>query len=576
MKFAIVSMLVISTHLKASIAHDYNGGHDPFIFAFLTNILFFSTGSMKPDDASAEKSSLMTTGQVEASSLLPSNIPNTTHCMASADLDGIAASSQPLDLPSWTPLRTSGDDGNSPASPDCEDKELAAGAGAEVSKVISPWQDQWSSTATSVVKGLEHRSSVSIDSGKPNSSSLHTKTGKVKKVRFDGVVITSKPPPSRRSTVGTQPQTAQRPRPASSSTALTLVDALQHAFAANKHDGPSPPRPTRGSLDQDGDANTEDEDDQPKLNNRLLAPLSPKQRRLTRAAVLDPSVEATDSTSEDTTPAPQAILRRQTKRLRAISYEANAALVDAALGTVLAPVVWQMEPDCGLQVEELGPEVGQRVHAISDGVGGHETKAPASVDSEDQLPTSALTVPARVERSAVLTPYLSRGAKFRQRLDLMFGEDATVRVDKGARPRSAVYDLFTPLDSPSRELGPTRRLSESPARSHSESTESPSVGPDSSTELTSQASDLAIHRSTKRHWQLPQTPEDDEVGPTTKKPKVDIGEEQIGGWIGALQRLVKGKVHVHEEALDTLSIVLAEIESAKDGLDTDDPMVSYS
>ncbi|KAF9242911.1 hypothetical protein BU15DRAFT_60198 [Melanogaster broomeanus] len=576
---------VISTCLKASTAYGCNGGWagtistlssestnepscDPFIFAFLTSVLFFGMVSMQLD-ASAEKAPLMTTGQVEPSPLLnPTSQHHITqvHCMpvASTELDGIAASSQPLNLPSRTPLKTPGGGENSPASSEYEDMELPARA--EVA-------GQWSSTATSssLFKGLEHQRSGSIDSGKPTSSesSLHTKTGKARKVRFDGVVITSKPPLSRRSTVDTQPQVTHRPRPASSATALSLVDALQRTFIANKHYDASLPRPTRDSLDHDDasivpqtdvDANSEDEDDQPKLNNHLLAPLSPKQRRLTRATLLDPSVETTDSTSEDTTPAPQAILQRQTKRLRAISYEANAALVDAALGTVLAPVVWEVEPDHGL---ELLDPVGQwgRAHAT----------APVSV--EYQLPTSILTVPAKPEGSAVLTPYLSRGAKFRQRLDLMFGEDATVRMDKGARPRSAIlYDLFTPPASPSRELGPTRRLSESPAASHSDSTDSPSVGPDSSTELTSQASDLGIRRSVKR--QLPETPEDNEDGPKTNRPKVEIGEEQISGWISALQRLVKGKVHVHEEALSILSVVLAEIESVKEYLDADGPMSS--
>jgi hypothetical protein len=112
-----------------------------------------------------------------------------------------------------------------------------------------------------------------------------------------------------------------------------------------------------------------------------------------------------------------------------------------------------------------------------------------------------------------------------------------------------VHDLFfTPLDE---EYGPTASESTTSAP-HSASADSASVDPDSNTELTSQSPDLqpidssAIPKVSGKR-QLSQTLEENEGGPMMKKPKVDISEEQMSGWIAALQRLVKGKVRVREE-----------------------------
>ncbi|KAF8845562.1 hypothetical protein BDN67DRAFT_1064862 [Paxillus ammoniavirescens] len=511
-----------------------------------------ASSNLKPCNSDGlKKTSPVTLGRAESSSLPHTNFQQVVHHMA---VDCIASSNQPLDLPSWTPLRKSGSDARSPPiSSESEDNELPA----EVFEVDAR-RGQSSNTATT-----SPTASRASGASKPaSSSSLDAKTGTGKKARFIGVVIVSKRPVSCKSTSDVQP--AQAPRPASSATALSLVDALRRTFDANIYCDSRPPRQPRVSFDQDDDV-TEPEDDRPKLNNRLFA------RRRTRA---------TANTSEDTTPASQAVTQRQPRPLKAISYEANVAQVDAALGTVVAPVTLEAELEFGLR--DVHP-VGQREcgNVISNEVdaGGRDTIAavdgcvvpPANVENERSTPI--LRVLGNAKPSAVLTPYLSRGERFRQRLNLMFGEDATVRGDRGARPRLAVHDpFFTPLDE---ECGPT--VSES-TTSASHSADNASVDPDSDTELTSQSPDLqAIDSSVipkvsgKR--QLSQTLEEDEGGPM-KKPKVDISEEQLSGWIAALQRLVKGKVRVREEGLETMSIILAEIQSAKDGLDTGGPMTS--
>jgi hypothetical protein len=353
----------------------------------------------------------VTLGRAESSSLPHANLQQVVHYMAAGC---IASSNQPLDLPSWTPLRKSGSDARiPPISSEFEDNELPA----EVSKVDAR-RGQVSSTATT-----SPTASRASGASKPTStsSSLDAKTGTGKKARFIGVVIVSKPPVSRKSTSDVQP--AQAP---SNGTTLSLVDALRRTFDANIHCDSLPPRRPRVSLDQDDDV-TEPEDDRPKLNNRLFA------RRRARA---------TANTSEDTTPVPQAVTQRQPRPLKAISYEANAAQVDAALGTVVAPVTLEAELEFGLRdVHAVGQGESGKVISDEVDVGGRDAIvaadggviAPANVENERSTPM--LRVLRNAEPSAVLTPYLSRGEKFRQRLNLMFGEDATVRGDRGARPR---------------------------------------------------------------------------------------------------------------------------------------------
>ncbi|KAF9224382.1 hypothetical protein BS17DRAFT_879873 [Gyrodon lividus] len=537
------------------------------------------------------KTSPVTTEQVESSLLVPPNFQQVAHYIMATNC--IASSSQPPDLPSWTSLRTSGGDGESPSSPESGDNEFPA----EISKVKVSQGGQTFSTATTSDKPRSSGSAL-----RPSSSSLNTRISKVKKARFDGVVITSKPSLPRNSTSDIQPALA--PRAASSATTFSLVDALRRTFDANKHHDAFPLRQPSVSLDQDDDntsivlptdveTTTEPEDEQPNLNNRLLAPRLPKKHRLTRATARVSSENASESTS-NTALVPEVVTRRKptSRRIKPISYEANAAFVDAALGTVLAPVAWNVEPSFG--VKEMDP-VGQweGANAISDKVavrdeaGGHDDRAPAEgrvmvlpTKVENERPMSTLRLPRKVEPSAVLTPYLSRGAKFRQRLNLMFGEDATVRVDRGAQPRSTGYghDIFsTPLDEPNGELCPTPSEFTTSTSHHVYPDSTSGESPDSSTEFTSQSPDLqAIDYSTTHNVsgkrQLSQTLEENEGGPMTKKPKVEIGGEQLSGWIVALQRLVKGKVHIKEEALETLSIILAEIESVKDNLDAGSPM----
>ncbi|KIJ70365.1 hypothetical protein HYDPIDRAFT_35756 [Hydnomerulius pinastri MD-312] len=499
------------------------------------------------------------------------------------DMHLSTSGSQTLDLPSWTPLRTSRKCGGTSHSSQSEVDDLLEEASSGKSKQQRRL-GRTSSTATRLAKPRNTRrvsntTSPVSSSVVPQQTSLSkSTTGKVKnaRLRFDGVVITSRPF-SRNSTS----VVVSAPPLASTAAAFSLVDALQRTFNANKHpEAPLtsvPPRP----LDQVDDASnvpqtedvetvTEPEDEPPRFDNHLLAPGSPLKRRLTRATASDLFPSAPESTSDDNTPVPQ----RKPRRAKVISYDTNAALVDDALGTRLAPVDWGAEPDFVLEdMDSIGEWDTARPEVGTDDEYGEEAATAGVVIPPVQLakPRTLSTVPGKVEPSAVRMPYLSRGAKFRQQLDLSFGENATVRVDRGAHPKLAVHNLFA-LGAPSKEPSPAPSQSTASA-SRSVSARTTSVSFDSSTQPTSQSPEPEVHgvstaRVVSGKRQLSRAPE--ASGPA-KKPKVEISEDQVGEWVVALQRLIKGKVRVTEEDLDMLSIILAEIESVAGDLDKELP-----
>ncbi|KAF8556290.1 hypothetical protein OG21DRAFT_1495667 [Imleria badia] len=484
-------------------------------------------------------------------SLLNSSYGHVTH---NGDMNRLALPSQVgPDLPSWTPLRAPEDDGNSSAS-DPEADELSTRKATDSATKRRTTNLNAQTTVENTVAG---RSSKSSSDAKPF---------KGKKARFDGVLIATKLS-SRKFNAQTQPS----PAPSSTVRAFSLVDALARTFDANRHSEVLLPRQSRTALRHHDDASgpqtdvetTEAEDEQLQLNTRLAR--TPLKRPRERARFIAASANASETNSEDVASLLQDIPQpeRPVKRFKPIQYEANHALIDAALGTVEAPISWDAEMDFITRDEDYMAPVARtaQVDTYADvrvAVDGGDLAASSLV--KDPAPSLTQTpvenewrMPTWVgPKEAVLSSYLSRGAKFRQRLDAIFGEDATVRTDRVARPRPVDYDFFAPIDEPDRE--PSLSASESTESVSSASTAGEIASAIPSTHITSQSPDIV--------------PID-----TSTKPEFGASE-QMDGWIAALQRLVKGKVRVKEEDLETLSIILAEIESVKDSLDESVAMTS--
>ncbi|KAG9317103.1 hypothetical protein JVU11DRAFT_1291 [Chiua virens] len=443
-------------------------------------------------------------------------------------------------------------------------------------------------------------------------------TFKGKKTRFDGVLITTKSP-SYQILRSSRPGSVSAPASSSRLRQLSLVDALACTFDANRHtEGPARRHP-RLYRDDDGsatpgpqtDVDTEAEDEKLQLNTRLARSPLKKLYPRTRAIL---SENVSDHNSEDgASLLPPRDAERPVKRLKPISYDANAALVDAALGTVEATIGWDAELDFitkeddefTLPMTPVTRWVPTDAHGmedmqllVDDGANEPTSGPTAGKTLLSSTPVAAnqrhgpICVPPRPRR--MLLPYLSRGAKFIQRLDTIYGENATVRTDKAARPTSVsasfrlapedsrIHDpvahirtyrnqvdleFYAPFDEPDDNYGES---SPSPSESVSVASaleEGASAAP--STHVTSQSpSDVPATDMVADDMNLEPLSRNQlgEVVTGITQPSSDISEETIGGWIIALQRLVKGKIRIKEEDLETVSIILAEIESLKDNL----------
>lgn len=367
--------------------------------------------------------------------LLGSNIRQAAH---DEDWNKSASPSQAApDLPSWTPLKTLRDDEDPSASDPGEVDELSIKKTVTDSATRRPGELPTNGQTTVKTNTTSQTAGQTLKS----SSDSDAKPSKIKKARFDGVFIAAKPPPHYKKYSS---QTQSRRAPPSSARVLSLVDALARTFDANRYaENPSPHR-SRAASRQHGDASTapqtdvettEAEDEQLQLNTRLAR--APLKRRHMRAG----TTNASETNSEDTTSLLHAP-ERLVKRLKPIQYESNSALIDAALETVQAPISWDAELDFivrdddviipvqTLQVPsaEVRMTLDEGVHTASSP--GESSVSPLTpVGNERCMPT--LGDPKR----PVLTPYLSRGTKFRQRLGAIFGENATVRTDRVARPK---------------------------------------------------------------------------------------------------------------------------------------------
>jgi hypothetical protein len=337
------------------------------------------------------------------------------------------------DLPSWTPLRTLEDDeGSSASDPGVDELATRKATESSMKRLAKPLTNAQAPVENTVTVG---RTLEILPDAKPSER---------KKARFDGVLIATQRSLYRKH--------GSQSRPGSAS-ASSLVDALARTFDANRHTEHPFPRQSRIASRQHDDASmgpqtdvetTEAEDERLQLNTRLAR--TPLKRRRAPAGTIRVSANASETNSEDAAPLLQGIPQpeRPVKRLKPFQYESNSALIDAALGTVQAPICWDAEMDFITRDDDF-VNPAQTVHVAS-------ADARMSVDSGDlagsspgkgSVPPSAQT-PVRNEwrmptwggpKRAILSPYLSRGTKFRQRLDAIFGENVTVRTDRIARPR---------------------------------------------------------------------------------------------------------------------------------------------
>ena len=104
-------------------------------------------------------------------------------------------------------------------------------------------------------------------------------------------------------------------------------------------------------------------------------------------------------------------------------------------------------------------------------------------------------------------------------------------------------DLFASLDEPDGE--PTPSVSESTESVSSASAAEEVASAIPSTNITSQPESPDIPPTDTNVDQFPRKQHGDADSST--KPTLDANEEQMDGWIAALQRLIKGKVRVREE-----------------------------
>ncbi|KAL4075632.1 hypothetical protein J3A83DRAFT_4186502 [Scleroderma citrinum] len=428
----------------------------------------------------------------------------------------------------------------------------------------------------------------------PTSSATSSKP-KSKRVLFDGVVIRSLPPQKRASS-NSSASTSRRPPSTSTGTQLSLVDALRLTFNANNQPAP-PPRginDASSAPQTDAEAVTEDEQDTAVVPQRRL---SPAKRRLTRHQASQ-SANLSESASEDTViPIPDSVVSK--KRLKAVPYNSIADAIDAALGTSVAPVWWDDEVDeseSGRWAEESvvndvssdlipwdnpGKGEGERQSG-----GGVPTPATSVASPNPISSLTAATSNVSLDSTGAFSPHVPMGDRFRQKLHLIFGEDAAVRTDRGARPRANSYEINYELlhtehpepPSPSsssstpeedREQGSILNDGTFPAQ--------PGAGPGIPpiptyenavtsgilyTAPSSSASRPSLKRRASREIYADFHHQNDghnENGASmnnisavynslaTKRPRLDISEEQMQRWILSFQRLIKGKIRFTEE-----------------------------
>ncbi|KAI6168853.1 hypothetical protein EDD17DRAFT_1502849 [Pisolithus thermaeus] len=407
-----------------------------------------------------------------------------------------------------------------------------------------------------------------------------------KKILFDGVLITSRAPKS------TRPRSASVTQSRASTTSFTLLDALQRTFDANN----------RSSLEDDDASSipqTDPEavtDDERVITRPLLSPL--KRRILRRQAA-----QSDNDAAEVTTAFPDGPVK---KRVKSIPYDSMPEVIDAELGTVLAPVqlgqVDELEDDDEAEgIEDVWDESSD---ALVDSDGGSpqkrgNTKSRDFIDDrplplpffQPPLLSSALIAAAglprkKVERTATIIPHVSMHHRFQRKLHSLFGEDAIVRMDRGARPRKNSLDYVhesaytyhddvathptapeadedsddSPLDNtPPAPVDnvqantPVTPMQERAVMAERVSADLPPTPRRHLKRRASQEMDADTHTSAVGHHD--HGPSDVTAFPgkvahqpsANKRQRLDFDEVQLQSWISNLQRLLKGKIQFTEE-----------------------------
>lgn len=430
-----------------------------------------------------------------------------------------------------------------------------------------------------------------------------------KKSLFDGVLITSRAPKL-------APSSATRSR--TPTTSFALLDALQRTFDANN----------RSSLEDDDASSipqTDPEaatDDERVIRRPLLSPLK-------RRSLYHRTSQSDNDTARVTTAFPDDLVK---KRVKSIPYDSMPEVIDAALGIFRAPVqlgeVDELEDDGEAEEIESVCDGSSDVLADSDSGSpqkrGNTKNCGSIVDPPLPLvffqpPLSSSTFTAtsglphrKVERTGIITPHVSMHQRFQRKLLSLFGENAVVRMDRGARPRKNSFDYIhepayayredtathpaTPKanrnsdDSPADNTPPApvdgAQASSpiAPAQEHATTAESvspelPSIPRRPLKRRASQEVDADTNTSAAPHHNHGPSDTAAASGEVTHQPsankrrRLDCSEVKLQSWVVNLQCLLKGKIWFTEKALKQVSDELTKIDSVKAELDISIPIV---
>ncbi|KAG0700074.1 hypothetical protein DFH29DRAFT_933940 [Suillus ampliporus] len=257
-----------------------------------------------------------------------------------------------------------------------------------------------------------------------------------------------------------------------------------------------------------------------------------------------------------------------------IRYESIQKAIDAALDTRVAKITWRRRrhaTGCSTNQKSQDGTPMTKHFPFKDAI--FDFDVPTSAHQRDHrndfksglavvedehraLPRKFTRMLNRVQTAAV--PHQSRGEKFNERLDAMFG---------GAEGPHSLHGLITratadsaSVSAPAREVAAGKALS---PVSSSDSGTSINTSLSQSTKATSVSGRNDVSR--KRTYAESHLVDE----PDRKKQKFHITEDQVLEWIAALQRLVKGKTKIYHKGMEDLSIVLAEIESVYPHLDSE-------
>lgn len=445
----------------------------------------------------------------------------------------------------------------------------------------------------------------------PSSNRTSGSSSKLpQKPLFDGVLISSRPPKSTASrSAGSTAKRSLTP-----ATSFSLLDALQRTFDANNnHLTPSQSEDDASSAPQtDQEAATDD--GKVILRHRL----SPLKRRSSRRQIAQS--DKSEDAAEVKTAFRDGLVK---KRVGSIPYDSMPGVIDAALGTTCAPIWLGKEDefeDDG-EAEEMPGEVwnGTRDLSVeSDGwscgiIGDHPltvlfVRPPLSASS-----TATLGLPHRkLEKTGFITPHVSMHDRFQQKLHSLFGDNVTVRTDRGARPRENFFDyIYQPAnahhdDTLSHPIAPEANgdgdnspIDNTPPAPVDSVQASTPVAPMQERTATADSVPTAFSSTSRRSLKRQASqevdtdahtsviPRNDDSGDAAtapaevthqplanKKRRLDFNEDQLQSWTSKLQRLIKGKIRFTEEALKQLSDLLAQIDSVKMELDMNIPIVN--